>query len=127
MRIHSGLPTMFWADAVSTAAHLINRRPSIPLDGRLPEEVWSRKEVNLSYLRVFGCVSYVHIDSEATSKLDPKSKKWTFIGYGTDKFGSQFWDDQNQKIIRSQDVVFNEKVMYKNRMGTESSNKRSSS
>ena len=39
MRIHSGLPKAFWADAVNTAAYLINRGPSVPLKFKLPEEV----------------------------------------------------------------------------------------
>jgi hypothetical protein len=78
MRLHAGLPETFWADAVNTAAYLINRGPSVPLEFRIPEEVWSGKEVNLSYLKVFGCVSYVHIDSDARSKLDAKSRKCFF-------------------------------------------------
>ena len=122
MRIHSILPKMFWVDVVNTVTYFINCGQSVPLDGRLPEEVWSRKEVNLSYLRVFDCVLYVHINSKARSKLDPKSRKCTFIGYSTDEFGYQFWYDRNRKIIRSKDVVFNENVMYKDRMGTDSSN-----
>ena len=72
MKIHAGLPKMFWADAVNTAAYSINRCPSVPLDGELPEEAWSGKEVNLSFLKVFGCVSYVHIDFADRSKLDQK-------------------------------------------------------
>lgn len=39
MRIHAGLPKMFWADAVSTAAHLINFGPSVLLNFGIPEEV----------------------------------------------------------------------------------------
>ncbi|RVW88410.1 Retrovirus-related Pol polyprotein from transposon TNT 1-94 [Vitis vinifera] len=44
MRLHAGLPKTFWADAVSTAAYLINRGPSVPMEFRLPEEVWSGGE-----------------------------------------------------------------------------------
>ena len=39
-----------------------------------------------------------------------------FIGYGDEKFGYRFWDKQNRKIIRSRNVIFNEHVMYKDRL-----------
>ncbi|KAL5824951.1 hypothetical protein ACOSQ3_021014 [Xanthoceras sorbifolium] len=121
MRLHAGLPKMLWAEAVNTAAYLINRGPSVPLDGGIPEEVWSGKEVNISHLRVFGCISYVHIDSVERSKLDTKSNKCVFVGYGGDEFGYRFWDYENRKIIRSRDVIFNENLMYKDRSIAESS------
>ena len=70
MRLHAGLPKTFWADAVSTATYLINRGPSVSMEFRLPEEVWSGKKVKFSHLKVFGRISYVHIDSDARSKLD---------------------------------------------------------
>ncbi|KAE8661431.1 putative WRKY transcription factor 4 [Hibiscus syriacus] len=63
MRIHVGLPKFLWVEAINTAAYLINHGPSVPLDDRVPEEVWSKKEINLSHLRVFGCISYIYIDS----------------------------------------------------------------
>ena len=86
------------------------------MEFRLPEEVWSGKEVKFSHLKVFGCVSYVYIDSDARSKLDTKSKICFFIGYGDETFGYRFWDEQNRKIIRSRNVIFNEHVMYKDRL-----------
>ena len=113
MRIQSGLPKMFWAEAVNTAAYLINRGPSVPLNYQLPEEVWSGKEVNLSHLRVFGCTSYVLTNPDNRDKLDPKARKCYFIGYGTDMYGYKFWDYQDKKIIRSRNVTFNEYMFYK--------------
>ena len=60
------------------------------MEFRLLEEVWSSKEVKYSHLKVFDCVSYVHIDFDARSKLDAKSKIYFFIGYGDEKFGYRF-------------------------------------
>ena len=115
MRLHARLLKRFWADAVSTTAYLINQEPSVPMEFKLLEEVWSGKEVKFSHLKFFGCVSYVCIDFDACSKLDAKSKICFLIGYGDKKFGYKFWDEQNRKIIRSRNVTFNEHVMYKDR------------
>lgn len=95
MRLHAGLPKMFWADAVNTAVYLINRGPSVPLDCKIPEAAWTGKEVNYSFLKVFGCLAYVHVDSAVRTKLDSKSQKCYFIGYGDAEFGYRFWDGQN--------------------------------
>ena len=45
--------------------------------------------------------------------MEAKSKKCIFLGYGIDEFGYKFWDFENHKIVRSMDVIFNEKWMYK--------------
>ena len=115
MRLHVGLPQMFQVEAVNTATHLINRGPSTPLNFKLLKEVWSGKKVDLLYLKVFGCVSYVLIDSSARSKLDAKSKKCNFIRYGNSQLGYRLWDDQNQKIVKSKDMILNEAILYKDR------------
>lgn len=39
-----------------------------------------------------------------------------FIGYGVDGLGYRLWDMDNQKLIRSRDVIFNEKCLYKDRL-----------
>jgi hypothetical protein len=73
-------------------------------------------------LKVFGCVSYAYIEFDARSKLDAKSKKCYFIGYGDKAFRYRFWDDQNRKIIRSRNVTFNEMAVYKDSSNAESVN-----
>ena len=57
----------------------------------------------------------MHISDEGRNKLDPKSKKCTFIDHGEDEFDYCIWDDENKKVICNRDVIFNEKVMYKDR------------
>ena len=76
--------------------------------------------MKLTHLRVFGCVAY--INDQGRNKLDPKSKKCTFIGYGENEFGYHLWDNENQKMICSRDLIFNERVMYRDRNDTHTSN-----
>ncbi|KAL9259342.1 Retrovirus-related Pol polyprotein from transposon TNT 1-94-like protein [Drosera capensis] len=80
---------------------------------KIPEEEWRKKDITRSHLKVFGCVSYMRVKDADRDKLDPKARKCTFIGYGTDDMGYRFWDDQNRKIIRNRDITFNESTMYK--------------
>jgi hypothetical protein len=56
---------------------------------------------------------------DACSKLNAKSRKCCFIGYRDEAFGYRFWDDQNRKIIRSRNIIFNELAMYKDWSVTE--------
>ena len=60
-RLHAGLPKTFQADAISTAAYLINRGPSVPMEFRLPKEVWSGREVKFLHLKVFGQIGRAHV------------------------------------------------------------------
>ena len=60
------------------------------MEHKIPEEVWTREEVKLSHLRVFDCVSYAYVSDHGGNKLDAKSLKCTFIGYGVDDFGYKF-------------------------------------
>ena len=93
MRLHAGLSKTLWADAISTTAYLINIGPLVPMEFRLPDEVWSGKGVKFSHLKVFSCVSYIHINFDARSKLDAKSKICFFISYDDEKFDYRIWDE----------------------------------
>ena len=50
MRLKVGVSKTLWANSISTTAYLINRGTSVPLKFKFSEEVWSGKEVNLSFL-----------------------------------------------------------------------------
>ena len=80
MRLHAGFPLEFWADVVNTGVYLMNRGPSSALDGGIPEQERTSKQVKYSFLRTFGCEAFVHIDKDDRTKLEDKSKKCSFIG-----------------------------------------------
>jgi len=85
----------------------------VTLNCGISEEACIEKEVNLNCRRTFGCISYFHVELDCRSKLDPKSKRYICIEYGTSKYDYQFWDPENRKILRHKDVIFNERKVYK--------------
>src|SRR4051812_10294751 len=127
LRLNAGLAKKFWADAVSIACFLINRSPSIPLDGKVAEEVWTGEVVDYSGLRVFGSPAYMHVSSEERSKLDAKSVHCVFLGYQKGVKGFKLWDPKANKVVISRDVVFDEKAMVQRTQGEETRTPESSS
>ncbi|KAL5757330.1 hypothetical protein ACOSP7_019941 [Xanthoceras sorbifolium] len=110
MLSNSGLSKDFWAEAASTACHLVNRSPSTAIGIKTPEELWSGKPAEYSDLKVFGCPAYAHIND---GKLEPRSKRCIFIGYPSGVKGYKLWcpDPKSPKVIISRDVVFDESAM----------------
>jgi len=75
MRFHARLPLQFWVDVVDIVVYLIKKGPSSSLDGGILEEAWIGKKVNYSFLNIFGCEVFVHMNKENITKLEAKSKK----------------------------------------------------
>ena len=101
----SGIGKEFWAPAVQTAAYLVNRSPASALDNlTTPFEVWENRKPNVSNLRAFGSVVFVHVPKEQRRKLDTKSWKGVFIGYAS--CGYRVWHLEEKKIVVAQDVDF---------------------
>lgn len=113
MRLHSRFPLNMWAEGMNIVVYLINRGPSTPLGCGILEEAWVGKKVSYYFLKTFGCEAFSHIDSGNRTKLEAKSKKCAFVGYGIDEFGYRLWDFENCEIVRSRDFIFNEKLLYK--------------
>jgi hypothetical protein len=102
------LPNYFWAETIATAVYIMNRTPTVTVHGMTPEEKFTSKKPDVSHLRVFGCIVYVHVPKEKRSKLDPKAKKCIFIGYSSEQKGYRCFNPSTQKLQVSKDVVFNE-------------------
>jgi len=75
-----------------------------------PEEKFTGKKPNVSHLKVFGCIAYVHVLDEKRSKLDPKAEKCIFIGYFLEQKGYRCFNPSTRKLHMSRDVVFDEMI-----------------
>lgn len=110
MLAESGMEEKFWAEAASTAVYLINRSPSLAIDYKLPEELWSGSKPGLKHLRRFGCAAYVHTKGAKTS---PKAVKGFFVGYPQGVKGFRVWLPEEQECTISRNVVFHEEEVFK--------------
>ena len=120
MLFSANLSKHFWADAVTTAASLINRSPSTALNFKTPQEAWSGKTPDLSNLRIFGSPAYAHINQ---GKLEPRAIKGIFICYPEGVKGYRIWcyDGKPSRVIVSRDVIFYEDTMLHQKVETEMS------
>ncbi|KAJ9536138.1 hypothetical protein OSB04_un000681 [Centaurea solstitialis] len=107
MLLTSGFPKSFWAEALNTAVHIVNRLPCSAIGGKIPEEVWrGKRNICLKYIRVFGCPVYFHVSGQ--DKLDPKAIKGSLLGYTDGIKGYRIWNPLTRKVVHSRHVRFNE-------------------
>jgi hypothetical protein len=106
------LPNYFWAKVVVTVVYIRYQTPTAVIHGMTPEEKFTGKKLDVSHLRVFGCIAYVHVPDKKRSKLDPKIKKCIFIGYSLEQKGYRCFNPSTWKLQVSRDVVFDEMVSW---------------
>jgi len=104
------LPNYFWVEVVTTVVYIMNRTPIVAIHGMTLEEKFTGKKPNVSHLRVFGYIAYVHVPDEKRSKLDPKVEKCIFIAYSSEQKGYRCFNPYTRKLQVSIDVVFDEVV-----------------
>ena len=102
------MPKEFWAEVVTCAVYLSNRCSTKSLFEQTPQEAWNGRKPNVSHLRVFGSIGYVHVPDQERSKLDDKSKKHIFFGYDQRSKGYKLYNPTTGKVIVSRDVEFDE-------------------
>ena len=108
MLYHAKLPKKFWAEPINTAVYLKNRSPHSYLDGITPFEVFHGQKPHFSNLRVFGCLTTVHIPKQQRLKIDAKAEVKIFIDYPDNVKGYRLIDPESLKVTISHNVIFHE-------------------
>ena len=86
-----------FTEAVNTAVYLRNRSRTTALKEITPYEQLFKKKLNVANLKVFGCISFVHVPNNQRKKLEARSRKAMFVGYPDSVKGCQFYDPVSSK------------------------------
>ena len=76
---------------------------------KTPYELLKRRKPNLSHLRAFGCVCFIHNnDKDNLGKFDAKSDEGIFLGYSSQSKAYKVLNKRTNRVEESVHVVFNE-------------------
>ena len=78
------------------------------MHGVTPHEKFYGKKSNLSHIRIFSSIAFVHIPDEKRQKLDPKLEKCILVGYSLEQKGYKCF---NPSTV-SRDVIFDESASW---------------
>lgn len=100
------LPKKLWAEAINTAAYVINRTGKSSVPTKTPYELWSNKTYDINNLKIFGTTVFVHIPKVQRKKWDPKGEKGFLMGYGETTKGYRVYFPCRNSVETRRDIVF---------------------
>lgn len=103
----SRLPTSLWGEAAKFTVYTLNRDLS-KASPVTPYQRWHKNPPDVSNLRAFGSIAYIHIPDALRPKWARKSIRFIFIGYCETTKGGRFYDPSTRAIKISRDVTFDE-------------------
>ena len=101
-------PDIFWADAVNTACHAINRLYLHKYLNKTPYEIITGKKPSVHYFRVFGCKCFILNKKPKASKFASKVDEGFLIGYGTNEHAYRVFNKTTGCVETTVDVKFDE-------------------
>lgn len=105
------MPSTFWAEALLSAVYVRNRCFTQALDFPMtPYEAWTGEPPDISNLRVFGSLVYVHIDEKERNKLEPKAETGVLVGYTPDKLSYRVWMHGSRNVRTCRHITIDESV-----------------
>jgi hypothetical protein len=102
-----------WAEGERTTMYVQNRLSHSALGFKTPEEMFSRKKLEVNHLKMFGCPLFVHILKEKRTNLDPLGNKGIFVGYCEVSNPFKIYIPGYHHIEISIDVTFDEDATLK--------------
>ena len=91
------LPLELWGETINACVYVLNRSSMKSLQGKMPYEMWIKKEPKLSHVKIF--ISIVHVKTLGDlRKLEDRSKEMVFLGYERGTKGYQCFNPTTHKV-----------------------------
>ncbi|KAJ9544671.1 hypothetical protein OSB04_024378 [Centaurea solstitialis] len=110
MLAYSGLPLIFWAEAVSTACFTQNRTIINKRFRKTPYHIINRRVPNVKYFHVFGCRCYILKNWDNLGKFDKKADEGYFLGYSLTSKTFRVYNKRTKMVMETVYVTFDETV-----------------
>jgi hypothetical protein len=101
-------PDIFWAKAINTACHAINRLYLHKYLGKTPYEIITGNKPKVQYFRVFGSMCFILNKKTKSSKFAPKIDEGFLLGYGTNEHTYHVFKKTTSCVEIMVDVTFDE-------------------
>ena len=98
----------YWVEVANTTVYLMNRCTTSRMHDVTPHKKFYGKKSDLSHVRIFGSIAFLHIPDENRQKLNRKSVECILVGYSLEQKGYKCFDPSTRKVQVSRDVVFDE-------------------
>src|SRR4051812_5005766 len=100
-------PIRFWAEAISTTCHIINKVYIHKFLKKTSHELITGNKPNVSYLRVFCAPCFIR-DMNHSSKFSPKAHEGFLLGYGSNSHTYRVYNSHFGKVMETVNVRFDE-------------------
>lgn len=101
-------PDKYWAEAVNTACHAINRLYLHKIMKKTAYELLTGNKPKVHYFRVFGCKCFILNKKSKSSKFAPKVDEGFLLGYGTNEHGYRVFNKTTGIVEIAVNVTFDE-------------------
>jgi transposase InsO family protein len=98
----------YWAEAINTACHAINRLYLHKYYKKTSYELLTGNKPKVSYLRVFGCKCFILNKKPRSSKFAPKIDEGFLLGYGPNEHAYRVFNYSTRRIEITVDVMLDE-------------------
>jgi hypothetical protein len=101
-------PDNFWAEAVNTACHAINRLYPHKIYKKTAYELLTGNKPKVDYFRVFGCKCFILNKKVKTLKFSPRVDEGFLLGYASNAHGYRVFNNTTSLVEIAVDVTFDE-------------------